>query len=461
MKQHIHVVGIGGTGLSAIAKVLIERGYQVSGSDRSPSIYFDAITKLGAQTYLGHAAENVIGADLVIRSSAITDENPEVLAAISAGIPVLKRSDFLEILTSGSATLAVAGTHGKTTTTGMLISILTELNQDPSFIIGALVKPYETNAKSGNGPYFVIEADEYDHMFLGLNPTIAVITNIEHDHPDCFPTPQDYLNEFKSFAHRVKPDGDLLLCIDDEGIKNLLMDITDLPCKVVTFGTDPYAEYQATNVMVNKDGLPEFDMVHLLPSNEVRLVGRVKLSLPGMHNVYNALAALIVSHIIGIKDEKAIEVIESYHGTERRFEVIGTKSGVTVIDDYAHHPTQITTTIKAARQRYHQQRIWVIWEPHTYTRPAAMEDEYIASLDIADQVIVTRIYAAREMDNGYTPLAIVNGLSNKKGRYIPDYTELVKGLRKNLKKGDIVMVLSAGNGPLISKMLLEELQNYD
>lgn len=461
MTKHIHLIGIGGTGLSAIAKVLIEQGYVVSGSDRIRSTYFDAVTTLGAKTFLGHAAENVIGADLVVRSSAVTDDNPEVLAAMSVEIPVLKRSDFFEYLTTGFTTLAVAGTHGKTTTTGMLINILTELKQNPSFIVGALVKPYQTNANFGSGSYFVIEADEYDYMFLGLNPTIAVITNIEHDHPDCFPTIQNYLEAFKSFAFRVKPGGTLLLCVDDPGIQELLKNIKEVPCEVITYGMHPFAEFQGVNVQVNNCGLLEFDMIRLLPGKKHEELGHVKLSIPGEHNVRNALAALTVSHLIGLDDELAKRVLENYQGIERRFEVVGTTKGITIIDDYAHHPAQVRNTIYAARQRYSNQPIWVIWEPHTYSRPAALQNDYSFALEMADHVLVTKIYAAREIDNGYTPLPIVEALSSGKGKYIPDYDELVAYLSENLVRNDVVLVLSAGNGPLISKMLLNELDRNE
>jgi UDP-N-acetylmuramate--alanine ligase len=457
MMRHIHLIGIGGTGLSAIARVLIERGYKVSGSDNNASIYFDAITALGATTYIGHSPENVVGADLVVRSSAIADDNPEVLAARSSGIPVLKRSDFLKQLTEGQTTLAIAGTHGKTTTTGMLISILTELKQDPSFIIGAMLKPFNSNAKSGSGSYFVIEADEYDHMFLGLTPYIAVITNIEHDHPDCFPTPQDYLNVFKDFLGKVEQGGTALFCIDDPGVQNLMKILDPSTYRVITYGLHPKAEFQATNIQVNPEGLPEFDLVNHFPGIACQYPGHVKMSIPGEHNVRNGLAALAVSHLLGLDDQESIKALAGYQGTERRFEIAGVSNGITVIDDYAHHPTQIHITLQAARQRYPSARLWVVWEPHTYSRPAAFQDEYVTVLNIADQVIVTKIYAAREADTGYIPLPIVNALSSTKARYLPDFSTAVDYLADHLAENDVVLVLSAGNGPIISKMLVSKL----
>ena len=215
MMKHIHFIGIGGTGLSAIARILLQQGYVVSGSDMTASIYFDQISKDGAKTTLGHAAENVFGADMVVRSSAIKDSNPEVIAARNQGVPVLKRSEFLPILLKGFNTIAVAGSHGKTTTTAMILFILNEIGADPSFIVGANVKQFGSNAHAGNSQLFVIEADEYDYMFLGLDPLISVITNIEHDHPDCFPTPQSYLDAFTQFVGRLRQNGTALVCSDD------------------------------------------------------------------------------------------------------------------------------------------------------------------------------------------------------------------------------------------------------
>ena len=304
---HIHFIGIGGTGLSAIARVLLERGYSVSGSDRTESPLFNAITKAGAQTYLGHAASRIEGADLVIRSSAVPDDNPEVVAAKAAGIPVLKRSDFLAELTRGKETLAVAGTHGKTTTTTMLIWILDRLGTDPSFIAGGVVSQLGTNARAGSGPYFAIEADEYDFMFLGLAPKIAVVTNIEHDHPDCFPTKDDYRAAFKAFLQRVQPDGLALVCLDDPGARSLAEEMAD-EVNILGYGVSPDAVYRAEDIRV-ENGFPVFSIC-----NGEKVLGQVRLAVPGHHNVVNATAALAVVHRLGLDLDTAIRALGEFTG---------------------------------------------------------------------------------------------------------------------------------------------------
>jgi UDP-N-acetylmuramate--alanine ligase len=226
---------------------------------------------------------------------------------------------------------------------------------------------------------------------------------------------------------------------------------------VITYGLHPKAEFQATNIQVNPEGLPEFDLVNHFPGIACQYPGHVKMSIPGEHNVRNGLAALAVSHLLGLDDQESIKALAGYQGTERRFEIAGVSNGITVIDDYAHHPTQIHITLQAARQRYPSARLWVVWEPHTYSRPAAFQDEYVTVLNIADQVIVTKIYAAREADTGYIPLPIVNALSSTKARYLPDFSTAVDYLADHLAENDVVLVLSAGNGPIISKMLVSKL----
>ncbi len=378
--KHVHFIGIGGTGLSAIARVLLERGIAVSGSDREASPLFNAITEAGARTFLGHAAEQVTGADLVIRSSAIPDDNPEVQAALSQGIPVLKRSEFLAELTEGQDVIAVAGTHGKTTTTTMLIWVLTQLGTDPSFIAGGVVNQLGRNAQSGKGQYFVIEADEYDNMFLGLAPKIAVVTNIEHDHPDCFPTEEDYLNAFQSFLGKVRKEGLALICQDDPNARKL-GEAMSSQMTVLGYGTNPDAEYRADQILF-VDGWPVFHFYH----GETDL-GEVHLQVPGRHNVLNATAALAVIHQLGLDLSAAIEALSAFTGAGRRFEVLGEPAGVTVIDDYGHHPTEIAATLDAARSHYPGSRIWAVWQPHTYSRTRTLEPEFINALDLADRVI--------------------------------------------------------------------------
>ncbi len=459
MMKHIHFIGIGGTGLSAIARVLIQQGYEVSGSDMTASDYFLQIGKDGAKIVLGHKAENVLGADMVIRSSAIKDTNPEVIAALAQGIPVLKRSEFLPILLDGLNTIAVAGSHGKTTTTAMVLFILNKIGVDPSFIVGANVKQLGTNAHAGTSQLFVIEADEYDYMFLGLNPLVSVITNIEHDHPDCFPTLQSYLDAFVQFARRLRSNGTLLVCSDDGGIRDLIPQLENLQTNIKTYGFNDDAIHQANNLQSDPDGYPTFDMVYKNNNSENELLGKCKLQIPGKHNVLNGLAALSVIHTLGLSMPDAINALADFTGTERRFDIVDRVKGITFVNDYAHHPTQITSTIAAAKAKFPGSRIWAIWEPHTYSRTASLARDFSHALADADLVVITQIYAAREADTGYLPIDIVDDLGSSKACFIPDFLQVVDFLIQNLVEGDVVLVLSAGNAPEITELSLAALKD--
>ena len=447
---HVHLIGIGGTGLSAIARVLIEKGYQVSGSDRQASPLFDAVTMAGATTYVGHVAEQVAGADLVVRSSAIPDDNPEVQYALAHGIPVLKRSAFLSELTQGQDVIAVAGTHGKTTTTAMLIWMLTEMGLDPSFIVGGVVNQLGRNAHAGQGNYFVIEADEYDNMFLGLAPKIAIVTNVEHDHPDCFPTPQDYRKAFQTFLGKVRPDGLAFICKDDPGAASLGEELSATEA-ILTYGKLPEVDYQTVNNVV-VDGWPTFTLIH---GDDA--LGQVRLSVPGWHNVLNATGALGAIHQLGLDLPAAIRALATFTGAGRRFEVLGEVGGVTIIDDYGHHPTEIAATLRAARTRYPDRRIWAVWQPHTYSRTQSLEAEFIQALAIADQVGVLKIYAARENDPGYSAQVIADALPAGKAAYMEDFGTAADYLLKEIKPGDILIVFSAGDATQVSQAVLQEL----
>ncbi|MFZ3080611.1 MAG: UDP-N-acetylmuramate--L-alanine ligase, partial [Bellilinea sp.] len=345
--KHIHLIGIGGTGLSAIALLLKERGYTVSGSDRTLSPLARQLSAHGVTVYAGHDANNVLQADVVVRSSAIPDDNPEVLAARDAGIPVLKRSEYLGHLMAGCQTIAVAGTHGKTTTTAMVAWIFTRLGQNPSYIIGGVAKNLGNNAHAGSGPVFVIEADEYDNMFLGLTPQVEVVCTLEHDHPDCFPTPESYNEAFIHFVQRLEPAGVLLVCADDAGTRWLARNHGREDIRLLTYGTDAQADYRAEDLTPNPHGGFNFTAVF---HNE-RLTP-VSLQVPGEHNALNALAALAVVHTQGLPVDQAAAALAEFSGTGRRFEVLGEAAGIVVVDDYAHHPTEVRATLLAARARY-------------------------------------------------------------------------------------------------------------
>jgi UDP-N-acetylmuramate--alanine ligase len=449
--KHVHFIGIGGTGLSAIARVLLERGIAVSGSDREASPLFKAVSEAGAQTFLGHAAEQIAGADLIIRSSAIPDDNPEVQAALAQGIPVLKRAEFLAELTEGQDVIAVAGTHGKTTTTAMLIWILTQFGTDPSFIAGGVVNQLGRNAHAGKGQYFVIEADEYDNMFLGLAPKIAVVTNVEHDHPDCFPTEADYVNAFQVFLGKVRKDGLALICEDDPNARQL-GEAASGQINVLGYGTPPGADYRARQIAF-VDGWPVFHLFHAEQD-----LGETRLQVPGRHNVLNATAALAVINQLGLDLQEAIEALSTFTGAGRRFEVLGEAAGVTVIDDYGHHPTEIATTLEAARSHYPGSRIWAVWQPHTYSRTRSLEPAFIQALDRADRAVILRIYAARETNPGYSAEVIAQALPEGKAVYRDGFEDAVQYLIKELRSGDVLIVFSAGDAVKVSQSVLKQLQ---
>ncbi|MDY6846430.1 MAG: UDP-N-acetylmuramate--L-alanine ligase [Chloroflexota bacterium] len=455
--KHVHFIGIGGTGLSAIARVLLEKGYAVSGSDREASPLFKAITDAGARTYLGHAAEQIAGADLVIRSSAIPDNNPEVIAARAQEIPVLKRADFLKELTKGKETIAVAGSHGKTTTTAMLTWILEGLGTQPSFISGGMVNQLGCNARAGAGAYFVIEADEFDYMFLGLSPKIAIVTNIEHDHPDCFPTESDYLDAFSAFLARVRPDGFALMCLDDPQSRTLFEKMKDGQIQLLSYGTSPNADYYAHDIK-GVDDKTKFILTHKKNGGLTETLGTIKLSVPGHHNVLNATAVLGAVHQLEMPIDNAILALNNFQGTGRRFEILGNIEGRVIIDDYGHHPTQIAATLEAARSRYPHHRIFAVWQPHTYSRTQWLEKEYVRALSQADKVIVLKIYAAREKDEGYTAKNIAQSIADVEAHYIPNMDDAANFLLAELKPNDLVIVFSAGDATKISRDVLRELQ---
>jgi len=460
---HVHFIGIGGTGLSAIARVLLESGYTVSGSDRQVSPLAQALQAAGAQVFIGHRQENMNDADVVVRSSAVPDDNPEVVAAHQAGIPVIKRADFLGHLLEKHDVIAIAGTHGKTTTTSMIAWVLTSLMQDPSFIIGGVSINLGSNAQAGKGPIFVIEADEYDRMFLGIHPKIAVVTYIEHDHPDCFPTPEDFYQAFKDFVQGLLPGGILVAFGDEPGAARLAQEMVTSAYRTVTYGLrNPQSTYHARNLHPDpyKGGF-SFDAFR-----SENLLAHLSLQVPGEHNVANALAALAVvdqldlPHLGTDRLALAAEALNDFLGTGRRFEVRGEVNSIIVIDDYAHHPTEIETTLSAARTRYPGRNLWVVWQPHTYSRIEALFERFTTAFKDADHVIVTDVYAAREeLQNNSAVPQLVEAMSHPDVRFIPDFSNTVDNLKQDLKPGDVLLVLSAGDADRISTQILKDWQS--
>jgi UDP-N-acetylmuramate--alanine ligase len=466
-RKSVHFIGIGGTGLSAIARVLVEQGYHVTGSDRSLSPLANSLQAEGVLVSVGHRPENIEGAQVVIRSSAIADDNVEVVAARKQGIPVIKRSEYLAQLMEHHQGIAIAGTHGKTTTTAMVAWMLTALGKDPTFICGGVLNNLGTNAHAGKGDAFVVEADEYDYMFLGLHPKIAVITNIEHDHPDCYPTAEDFFNAFDEFASQVNHDGTLLVCATDGGASRLGQIAKARGQKVLSYairysnnGNSNYITYMADNLTPNPNGGLSFDVICSLPDAGFELQSPVHLRIPGRHNVLNALSALAVAHQMMLPIDQAGKALSEFRGTGRRFEIRGEVNGITIIDDYAHHPTEIRATLSAARMRYPKGRLWVVWQPHTYSRTRLLFHDFISAFDQADHVLVTEVYAAREPQpaDGFSAQQIVASMTYPGATYIADFNQAARFLSDRLVPGDVLLVLSAGDADQISTMVLAQLK---
>ena len=459
---HVHFIGIGGTGLSAIARLLLEMGFTVSGSDRVMSPFADALQRDGATVFVGHAAANVGGANWVVRSSAIADDNPEVQEAKKRGIPVYKRSDFLGRLMEEKIGIAVAGTHGKTTTTAMIAWTLFALGRDPSFIVGSTLTNLKTNARAGKGRAFVIEADEYDRMFLGLKPRIAIVTNLEHDHPDCYPTFDDMRAAFRSFTELLPADGTLIACIDDPAAAALMNDARRAGKNVVAYGLQGESTINssqwmlARNVKPNTRGGFDFEAAsNLFPGSQSV---RASLQVPGKHNVQNALAALAVIALLGLPHKKAGDALGEFRGTGRRFEVLGEVNGMTIVNDYGHHPTEIKATLAAARARYPNSRIWAVWQPHTYSRTQMLFDKFASAFPDADEVIATEVYPSREPRQNFTSAAVIHYMKHPSAHFIAELNDTTKYLLDHLRPGDVLIVFSAGDADRVSADVLAGLR---
>lgn len=452
--QHIHLVGIGGAGLSAIARILLGQGYIVSGSDRSTNAMTDALAKDGVTIYSGHDASYVQGADVVIITSAVKDDHVEVAVAKAAGIPVYKRQDIIADLMEGKDVIAVAGTHGKTTTTSMVVHILRECGADPSYIVGGVMGNTGTNAGVGKGDMFVIEADEYDNMFHGLKPDTIILTSVEYDHPDFFKTEAEMVASFEKFIDSISnPDG-LVVCADDRIARQIAE-----RRQCATYGLSDGVVFQARNIHTDADGFTGFD-IHLAPELSLEHPIPARLSIPGLHNVRNALGALFVAPFSVNKKtlEDGVAALETFKPAGRRFDLRAEMNQIAVIDDYAHHPTAIKVTLEAARQRYPDREIWAVWQPHTFSRTQALMDDYRNAFDDADHVLVTDIYAAREQPvDGVTSAVLVAGMTHKDARNTSTFADTVAALQAGVKSPAAILIMSAGDAPQIGIDYLKRL----
>jgi UDP-N-acetylmuramate--alanine ligase len=452
----VHLIGIGGAGLSAIARTLLDLGMTVSGSDRRLTSATASLAQHGATIYPEQSARNLEDLpeqhrpDVVLISSAIDESNAERQAARKLGLPLVKRDRFLPALLQDRQVIAVAGTHGKSTTTSMIIRVLREAGLDPGFIVGADL-PGLGNAAAGSGAHFVIEADEYDHMFLGLSPAVGVITNVEWDHPDCYPTPASFRKAFMQFVDQVDRSGLVVSCWDDEGAELLHAHGSTRGPEWITYGLNEGADLRAIIHDSETQIHTEADLVWWHAP-----AGLLRLKVPGAHNVRNALAAVVVSCWCNVPLETALQSLADYDGVSRRFEQKGEAGGVLVIDDYAHHPTEIVATLAAARQRFPGRCVWAVFQPHTFSRTERMLYRMGESFGDADQVIVTDIYAAREANDGrVTSGELVAASPHPSMRYIASFEDTVAYLAVHTEPGDIVITLGAGDVNRIGEMLMD------
>ena len=451
----VHFVGIGGIGLSAIARILLEREYVVSGSDLQASPLTRELAELGATVYQSHEGQNIGDADLVVVSSAIPEQNPEILEARRSNIPVIKRGQMLRWLTRRKYTIAVAGTHGKTTTSAIIALILDSAGFEPTVVVGGIIPELGSNAKAGRGQYVVLEADEYDRTFLELTPQVAVVTSIEMDHPDCFTDLQDVSDAFRAFLAKVPADGLVLACGDDPLVRRALESVTN--AKISTYGLKEHVDWMATDLRVNAAGGYDF---RVLQKGADR--GRFQLSVPGLHNVSNALAAIGVTHHLELDQACARDVLRRFGGVERRFQVRGEAEGITVVDDYAHHPSEIRATLAAARQRYAGRPIAVIFQPHTYSRTRALLGEFASAFGDADRVIITDIYPAREKDDlGVSARDLVGTMAHPQALYIADLSEAGAWLSEHLSPGQVVITMGAGDVWRVGEEFLAQLSSVE
>ncbi len=452
--KHIHCIGIGGIGLSAIAEIFLNRGYHVSGSDMKESEITDKLIEQGAEIYLGHRAKNISDADLVVYSSAVSQDNPEITAAIENEIPTASRAEVLgALMKEYENSIAIAGTHGKTTTTSMVSLILENDAKDPTILVGGNLQEINGNVKIGNSGYFVTEACEYMDSFLKLNPKIEIILNIDSDHLDYFKDIDHIASSFNEFANLVPVDG-TVIAFDANPFVNSIID--ELKSKVVTFGFSERCDYYASDIEFNSSGMPSFQMHH---GGEVLCT--MQLSIPGEHNIANALAAFACCYGLGVPVESIVATLESYTGTQRRFDVIGvTQNNITIVDDYAHHPTEIKATLKAAQNIPHKD-LWCLFQPHTYTRTLALFDEFAESFDAADKIVMAEIYAAREK-NIYkiSSKELVNEIKrvnpNKEIYYFGNFEEIASFVINNAQSGDLVISMGAGDIYKVAEIILEK-----
>jgi UDP-N-acetylmuramate--alanine ligase len=462
-----HIVGIAGAGMSAIANILLDQGHRVQGSDAQRNALTAQLERRGALVRQGHAAAHVAGADAVVATSAVKDDHVELDAARAAGIPVLRRADLWRQWSAERPIVAVAGTHGKTTTTALIALALTKAGRDPGFLVGGEVPDLGVNARWGDpAAPLVLEADEYDRTFLALTPDVAVITNVEWDHVDIYPTPEAYEAAFREFAGSVADPRRVIVCGDDAGAVSVASDP-----RMTQYGIDDavandpascrLAPLDWTAAKLRAEGaLTHFEVWRYSQSTfATSLLGPYTMRMVGAHNVRNALAAIVACTALGVPQDAIRLALENYTGTKRRFELKGEAGGVTVVDDYAHHPTEVRATLAAARARFPGRRLVVYLQPHTYSRTAALLDAWANAFGDADIVRIGAVYAAREQDiPGVDADRLAGKLQHHDARAVGDVRDAAQQLFDELRPGDVLLTLGAGDSPLVGELVLGELR---
>ena len=449
---HVFFMGIGGISMSGLAEILLSEGFRVSGSDRQQSHLTEALCEKGAEIYYGQKKENLASnPDLIVYTSAIKKDNPEFVAGHELGIPFLTRAQLLgQMMKNYKIPIAVSGTHGKTTTTSMLSQILLEADKDPTLSIGGIYQAIGGNIRVGGSDYFVTEACEYTNSFLSFFPKIGIILNIEEDHLDFFKDIDDIRNSFHEFARLLPSDGALIINGDIPHVREIT---ASLACRVITFGTSSACDYSPSEITYDEFGHPSFTLTGPDGTKD-----SYTLRVPGLYNVYNASAAVAAARLLGIDGGIIRQSLSDFNGTDRRFEYKGKVNGITIIDDYAHHPTEITATLSAAKN-YPHKSIWCVFQPHTYTRTKAFMDEFAAALSLADHIVLADIYAARETDTlGISSLDLKKAIEEKGHEcfYFPSFEEIENFLLKNCINGDLLITMGAGDVLKIGETLLKK-----
>lgn len=449
---HIYFIGIGGISMSGLAEILLSEGFRISGSDRTPSSLTRTLEEQGAAVYYGQKEENVTDdIDLIVYTSAIKPDNPELVAASKLNIPTLTRAQLLgQMMKNYKIPIAISGTHGKTTTTSMISQILLEQNADPTLSIGGIYKPIGGNIRVGASEYFVTEACEYTNSFLSFFPKIGIILNIEEDHLDFFKDIRDIRNSFHKFAELLPAEGTLIINGDIDHFEEIT---NGLDCQVITYGSSSAFDYHPADITYDTSGCPSFYLMHQGAKEDL-----FSLRVHGEHNVYNALAAIALADLLDIPRDVTARALLSYGGTDRRFEYKGIVNGITIIDDYAHHPTEIRATLQVARS-YPHRTTWCVFQPHTYTRTKAFLSDFAKALSLSDEIILADIYAAREKDTLGISSQTLQAEIEKLGHrcyYFPTFSEIENFLLENCTKDDLLITMGAGDVVKIGDDLLQK-----